>query len=248
MQNIFSNEYLLQKLPEFLQLWENRPIKDNKGGMGVCHSFYVWLVVKKLRPKYIIESGVWHGHSTWLLEQSSSKGVKIFSLDPLNQFAYVSQTASYFTGHKFKDFVSIDWATLIPNEMDRSQHTLCFFDDHYGKDRIYQAHKLGFKHLIFDDNYAKFGGNQHNPRGNDFAPKALLALPQNMETRQHLETLMHTYFEFPPIVANLKDKSRCFWQDIKEYTKTPLLSFDKATHMLKEDAKNYTWICYIRLV
>ena len=46
---------MLNHLDEFNKLYESRPIKDNTGGMKSGHMFPDWYVVKKLKPKYLIE-------------------------------------------------------------------------------------------------------------------------------------------------------------------------------------------------
>ena len=56
-------------LNEFYQLYLQRPIKDNSGGMKSAHMFNTWFILKALQPAYIIESGVWMGQGTWLLRK-----------------------------------------------------------------------------------------------------------------------------------------------------------------------------------
>lgn len=54
-------------LDEFLELYDNRPIIDNRGGMLSTHLFWTWYILKKLSPENIIESGVFKGQSTWMM-------------------------------------------------------------------------------------------------------------------------------------------------------------------------------------
>lgn len=56
-----TNEEIRNSIPEFLTLYEKRPMKDNAGGMSSPHMFATWFMLKKLQPKYVIESGVWRG-------------------------------------------------------------------------------------------------------------------------------------------------------------------------------------------
>ena len=56
---------ITELINEFSELYETRPIKDNSGGMKSPHMFPAWFVVKKLKPKVLIESGVWKGQGTW---------------------------------------------------------------------------------------------------------------------------------------------------------------------------------------
>jgi len=60
----WTREEILTELNEFKNLYENRPIIENEGGMKSPHMFPAWFVVKKLQPKWLIESGVWYGLGT----------------------------------------------------------------------------------------------------------------------------------------------------------------------------------------
>ena len=152
-----------QMLKEFAILYSQRPIENNKGGMNSSHMFYCWFVAKKLNPEFIIESGVWKGQSTWLFETAAPQA-KIISIDPHLEFReYISEKVQYRT----EDFSSTtDWGDVIKTR------TLVFFDDHYGVDRIKQCSKLGFKHILYEDNYPMPGGNQHHPSGDALSVKA----------------------------------------------------------------------------
>lgn len=250
-----TNSCISSQVYEFWNsVWKFRPIQENHGGMGFCHSFWVWHTIRKLNPRVIIESGVWRGHSTWLLEVASDPMAKIICLDPLPltnlMYHSASPRVTYYVGDKFKDFAQMPWETII--KKNNVPNTLCFFDDHYGKDRLFQAAKFGFKHMMFDDNYAMFGGNQFNPRGNDYAPKAALALPSTSELRKQLDTMIEVYDEMPPLLANTTDPTRNAWDDIKSFTQSPIFTkFDdvdeKLLQDMQHDAQNYTWICYILL-
>src|SRR4051812_40880727 len=58
-------------LESFLPLFEMRPIADNQGGMRSVGLFNVWFLITRLRPKAVLESGIWKGQSTWLIEQAA---------------------------------------------------------------------------------------------------------------------------------------------------------------------------------
>jgi hypothetical protein len=65
---------------EFLDVYKTRPIKENAGGMGVNHSWALWYILRQAKPSVVIESGVWKGHSTWLIH-TALPDTKIYSFD-----------------------------------------------------------------------------------------------------------------------------------------------------------------------
>ena len=82
-------------LNDFISLYEKRPVKNNKGGMLFTHMFYFYLMLKNLKPELVIESGVYKGQSTWLIE-STLPNSKIISIDiNLNSREYISKKAEY---------------------------------------------------------------------------------------------------------------------------------------------------------
>ena len=58
-------------LDEYLEIYKNKPIDDNTGGMKSPHLFNMFCLLKETKPKLIVESGVWKGQGTWLFEHAS---------------------------------------------------------------------------------------------------------------------------------------------------------------------------------
>ena len=95
--------------------------------MKAPHMFALWFMARKLSPDLIVESGVWKGQSTWLLETACPQA-KLFSIDlDLRNREYVSQKAVYDN----RDFSEQDWSMIT----DRS---VVFFDDHQN---AYRRHR-----------------------------------------------------------------------------------------------------------
>ena len=67
----FDCQRARESLPEFIEVYRRRPIRDNAGGMGLNHSFATWFILRQMQPRLVVESGVWRGHSTWLIEQAA---------------------------------------------------------------------------------------------------------------------------------------------------------------------------------
>lgn len=145
----------VQALDDFLAIHERRPFHDNQGGMGLPHLFATWYMVRKLNPPVIIESGIWKGFGTWLLEQACPEA-RIISIDPfLSKRIYISPRVTY---HAI-DFSEIDWSQIDPGQ------ALVFFDDHQNAyTRLTQCHWFGFRKVIFEDNYPSGKGDFYTLR------------------------------------------------------------------------------------
>ena len=140
---MFKKKILLKELKIFLRLYKKKPISNNFSGMKIEHCFALYSFLKKLKPKYVIESGVWKGQTTWLIKETL-KNVKLFSIDiDLSQKEVNYKDVKYLN----KDISQYNWNKINKNK------TLIIFDDHvcFSK-RINFLLKNKFKHIIFDDN------------------------------------------------------------------------------------------------
>jgi hypothetical protein len=75
---IWFNKNIKKELVNFLKLYQKRPIKNNIHGMRINHMFSLYFILKKIRPNFVIESGVYRGQSTWLIEKTLPKTKIIF--------------------------------------------------------------------------------------------------------------------------------------------------------------------------
>ena len=140
----FDRALMIDALEQFGSIYDERPVKDNNGGMGAPHLFATWLMAKTLAPQTIIESGIWKGQGTWILEQACPQAT-IHSLDlNLSKREYFSKTVNYHEN----DLAEVDWSGLEPAT------TLVFLDDHQNAySRLQLCKWYGFRDLIFEDNY-----------------------------------------------------------------------------------------------
>ena len=89
---------------EFNNLYKSRPINDNRGGMKSPHMFALFHYLKLQKPKLIIESGVWRGQGTWLMNIVCPDS-KTVCLDlNFNNLIYKNRINSYIE----KDLEEID--------------------------------------------------------------------------------------------------------------------------------------------
>lgn len=214
----WSHDEMRASLPEFAQLYKQRPIKQNEWGMNVNHVFALWFLVRKLRPRYIIESGVFKGQGTWLLRQAAGSDTFIFSLDPRNvaDLLYREPSGSrtrYLMGAHFQDFNNINWSTHFPPES--FGETLVVFDDHQSHlKRVHNLLSHGFVHSWFEDN-EKWGADAYTfnvmcsllPSGakkviylDDWGNiRETISIEEHSSNLHYVLAHVEAYFEFAPI-------------------------------------------------
>jgi hypothetical protein len=250
-------------IPEFLDLYARKPIGDNQGGMKSPHMFATWFMLKKLNPSTVIESGIWKGQGTWLIE-NTLPNARIYSIDVnLGLREYISPKVTYFE----KDFSAIDWSMIQDKE-----NTLMFFDDHQNAfERIKQAKDFGFKHFIFEDNYPAKQGDCYSLKKAfmhaGFKPqlsltkqvKALLksiikpqasnVVQPNSSDAAYLENVLQVYYEFPPIFKSENTRWNEKWNEEDYPSPEPVYTEVSADYlrMFQQEAIYYTWICYAKL-
>jgi hypothetical protein len=228
------------KFLEFLNLYRQRPIETNYFGMGSSGNFYLWYLIKQAKPTLVVESGVWRGQSTWVIEQAAPDA-KIISIDPhLNARFYFSNRAKYLT----QDF------SLLDLQDQKDERILCFFDDHQNAyERVVQAYKKGVKYLIFDDNYPiGYDDNLSNPH---------LTLRNIFESKVHsakanlLKMIVKKYCIMPQIIAKpvCFTDGRCIqqvpaiWQSLNELP----VEMRDSMRPFYNDATGYRWTTFVEL-
>lgn len=257
----WTRSEIAASLDEFARIYARRPIQDNQGGMKAPHMFATWFMVRKLSPDLIVESGVWKGQGTWMLE-TACPGARLVSIDlNLGYRRYISRKAVYSD----KDFSEHDWSEAT----DRS---LAFFDDHQNAcERLQQCKWFGFKNVIFEDNYPpqhgdcyslkkafahagfhprttlrRLAGLAHRAPG-IMAPRQRVA-PNAVDARM-LQKNIEVYSEFPPVFRTPNTRWGDEWLDSSYPTPEPVL--DRPTQpshgVFLDEALWYTWICYVRL-
>jgi hypothetical protein len=256
----WTREHMLGRLDEFASLYERRPIRNNEGGMRAPHLFAFWFALTALRPKVVIESGVWRGQGTWLIEQAVP-AARIISIDmDFSNLLFRSQRAEY----SGVDFAAADWSGLPKAE------TLVFFDDHMNAvQRVKDAHRCGFRHLMFEDNYfppergdcyslkMAFAHAGYRPPRSFRALAGRLfkrggqdpAVRPNAHDDADLRKLVEVYEELPPVAKAATTRWGDPWEESRYPTAEPLLrSIEKRSQQIYfDEAQSYTWMAYVRL-
>jgi hypothetical protein len=242
----FSKDTIKEYIAEFLELYDKRPIFKNDGGMKSHHCFWVWYFLRKLQPEVVIESGIWMGQSTWLIEQACPNS-RIISIDPnLHYRSYISSRAEYTT----TDFNKLNWKQILNNKT-----TLAFIDDHQDNfKRLEHAHKHGIKYMIFEDNYP-------TNHGDVLSLKKILSNNYHIldvggvRTKHQIPVLyksrvlqMCEYNECPPIYL---DSIKTRWNNtFAEHNCKPPV-FDKLEdnlELFKKDQLDYTFIAFVKVL
>lgn len=142
--NLAGNSFnFISEVEKFMTLYASRPSKENKGGSGFHNSFWLFLFARTLNPKLIIESGVWKGHTSWLLEQACPDATILGFDINLRNLEYKNGKVKFYE----QDWSEYQFGSVEPEQ------SLVFFDCHVNHaKRILEAHDRGFRHLLFDDN------------------------------------------------------------------------------------------------
>ena len=142
-QPAWSYDEIIIDLYNFYEIYKNRPIQKNQGGMFFAHMFALHFILKKINPELVVESGIFKGQSSWLIE-NTLPNAKIISIDlNLKNREYISKNIQYSNlDFKYHDFSNIP------------ENSVVFFDDHQNHiDRLKEAKWFGFKNIILEDNY-----------------------------------------------------------------------------------------------
>ncbi|OYN74352.1 hypothetical protein [Mycolicibacterium sphagni] len=268
----WSRDEIVDSVTEFARLYATRPLQNNQFGMGASHMFATWFIARHLRPSVVIESGVWRGQSTWLIEQACPQA-EVHSIDLfLDRREYVSPRVHY---HNI-DFSEIDWSGIAGPD------ALIVFDDHQNAyNRLIYADWFGFEHIIFDDNYPPHAGDFYTLKkvfagagfGNvssDDASQRYRSLSARATRKIGVlaqrfgagEMAVIPQYQRDRVAANLFDAAflkkhlrtylefpPLFETGLDEPTPKPLLdeSWSDRVPDLYAERANYNWICYAQL-
>lgn len=248
----FNRDELRNNLPEFLKLYEKRPILQNTFGMTSSHGYALWTIMRKLQPKLVIESGAYKGQSAWII-QNAVPDAKLISIDiSWANLEWKSDKITYLTN----DITTHDWVKIFAEYNVTPDEVVVFFDDHMNfLDRLNFLKILGIHHVIDDDNYDREHGNCLSPK--KILDKEYYLIEHtggvftryefNQEDYDYFKSRVKIYLEFPPIFELAKTRWNDNWSP---FTKLPILSTEEKINypLFYEEAGGYTWMCYLELV
>ncbi|AWN40017.1 hypothetical protein [Methylobacterium durans] len=130
---------------DFWALIPRAPVRQRRGGSGFNGALQLYVAMRALGPRHVIESGVFRGLTTWVIRQACPEA-EIHCHDPdLSGLQYRDAQARYAT---------TDWSHTGLRGLDPSA-TVAFFDDHVPQARrVVEAEARGLTQLLFDDDAA----------------------------------------------------------------------------------------------
>jgi len=145
---------LRSELAAFEKFYAGRPF-DNFQGLQGPGAFTLFYYLRKLRPLVVIESGVWRGFSTWIIETAAPQA-KLYCCDPifgLSEFLKPEIAEGRYTpANATRTHQDFSCAGIALDGVPR-ESIVAFFDDHQNKiPRLMQARAKNIAHVIFDDN------------------------------------------------------------------------------------------------
>ena len=128
-------------LTDYFEVRRNNPAFGQFGTTPGNLTLWLFLLVRALDPRVVVESGVFMGSSLFTLRAASPRP-KLFAFDlDFSKLAFKADTI---------DYRQHDWGT--DSVRAESPADLCYFNDHINNCmRIRQCHERGFKHLVLDD-------------------------------------------------------------------------------------------------
>ena len=219
----WTDNDLINELGAFSEILKNKPIENNIGGMLAPHLFYTWFYMNTVKPKFVIESGVFKGQGTWAMDVGNPD-MTFYCFDPtINSTEYKIKNAKYFV----YDLTQFNWKSIDTNFIENS---IVFLDDHVcDYDRIVFLRKFGFKKYIVEDNYPPGVGDQLSIK------KILEGEEEYNEQRNKILSFIKVYYEFPPIFSSRLTRWGNPWNTYS--VKNPLLD---ASYHTKENYKIYS--------
>jgi len=131
----FDKVELVKNIERYEEIFRTVKIKDLNGGMGFNNGLFFYVLISHFKPKVVLESGLWKGFSTFLIDDAISKESKIFCFDiNLDKREFLSKKAHYF-----------ETDLSITTEVEFNSVDFAFFDDHVS---IYDRLKFCLKNKI----------------------------------------------------------------------------------------------------
>ena len=244
----WSNYDIIKYLDEFIELYKERPIKDNTGGMKFPHMFGLFFMLKDLKPDFVVESGI--------------DKVKYSNLDfteqdffniPKNALVFFDDHQNFYERLVFSNFFGFKHVIGEDNYPISQGDTYSFKKIFSGtglNDRRASLKTL-IKSILILSKHTLF--KKLNKNYTNVIQKYDLSIQDVEKSENHFKNLnkiIETYFEFPPIFKTQYTRWGDLWDEKNYPTKEPLLTdvnIEKHKNIY-EESNTYNWMCYIKFV
>ena len=125
--------------------YKKNPIHYNNGGNGFNNSLFFYTFLKTVKKcKLVIESGVWKGYMSYVIDHALKDSFKLKFDISFNKLIYKSLKSKYIE-NDINTFNFEKFKSSLPN-------SIAFFDDHCSQlDRFLKCHNLKIPNMVFDD-------------------------------------------------------------------------------------------------
>lgn len=235
-------DFTAEDIDFFVNNIYDNSFSTNNGGMSSPDMFTLFYALKTVKPKVVIESGVWNGLSTKLIRKTLGTEAIIICLDPRdlpsNGYRDNNSNTIYCLGKNFIDFDSLNL-----DQYD-AKTIFAFFDCHQNAPlRLLQCKKKNIIHCLFNDNYPeKLGGHftfQHLFNNDNRYNKPKIDKKQIID-------LLEVYCLFPNIFPSIIQTGEGIVQSNGFFSNNDIIAQQKYP-MLKKDAPKYRWNTYIKI-
>jgi len=238
---------------EFIDIYKNKPIKDNTGGMKIPHMFGLFQVLKRMNPSLIVESGVWRGQGTWFMRQVCPDAT-IISFDVyFGNLEHKDSEAHYVN----RDITTIDWNVFFEtnSEFDPSD-SLLFLDDHVNfSDRLnFIYDDTPFKYVMYEDNYPPTQGDCVSPKKIRECDVCIIDKAGNRQeyeipkqVKDSFSKKVKSYEELSPVCIPPTTRWGDKWEGNYSTPDPVFEDFDFLDDWIKDECRDYTWICFMEL-
>lgn len=183
----FTHTEIRPLVDRFYALYPQRPLRFDRKGSGFHNLFWLYLTLQLLKPKFIVESGVRQGQSSWILREAA-RDATIHSFDiTLSRLVHKDPQIHYHEQ---------DWSTVPLGTID-PKTSVGFFDDHQDEaNRVREAHERGFRILIMDDSPEAYQLHRFGMAGTPTIPMVLdksIKHGQKIEWHWRGQTMSYTH-------------------------------------------------------
>ena len=159
--DLFSIDDFLESVASVKSDCELCGFSDNKGGMDIIAGSFLRSILNEIRPKMVVESGIWRGFSSMIIQNTNTLQIdEHLAFDPGVQSPDFMELLN-FKSNTIK-YISADFGSSFYSRPP-SKSSLAFFDDHQDQfERLILSFSRGYDWVCFDDCYMYGGGGHHS--------------------------------------------------------------------------------------